>query len=119
MVAKPVNKHILETINLLRKKSREEDVAIWRYVRELIYKPKRRRIAVNLSRINRYSKEGDMVIVPGKVLGSGYINHKIIIGALDYSITAKKKLLEAGCEVLSIKDFINRNPKGSGVKIIV
>ena len=119
MSARPVNKELLETLNLLRKTAYKEDAKIWRRVRELLYKPKRRRVSVNISKINRYTDEGDLVIVPGKVLGSGFIDHKIIIGAYDYSLIARKKLIDAGCEVLSIKEFVKKYPKGSGVKIIV
>lgn len=53
------------------------------------------------------------------MLGSGSINHKVIIGAYDYSVTAYKKLKDSGCVILSIKDLVEKYPKGSGVKIIV
>ena len=118
MVVKSKNKYFLETLNFLRKKAKDENAPIWRRVRELLYRPKRRRIAVNISRINRYTQDGDVVVVPGKVLGSGIMDHKIIIGAYDYSVTAYKKLKEAGCEVLSLRELVERYPKGSGVKII-
>jgi len=113
------NRYYLELLNFLRKKSREANAPIWRRVMELLERPKRRRVAVNISKINRYSKEGDIVVVPGKVLGSGSINHKVIIGAYDYSVTAYKKLKDSGCVILSIKELVEKYPKGSGVKIIV
>jgi len=119
MVTKPVNKEFLDTINLLRKTSYQEKALIWRRVRELLYKPKRRRIIVNISKLNRYTQEGDVVVVPGKVLGSGYIDHKIKVAAYDFSLSARKKLKDAGCEILSIKELLVENPKGKGVKIIV
>jgi large subunit ribosomal protein L18e len=109
----------LETINLLRKTAYHEKALIWKRVRELLYRPKRRRIAVNISKLNRYTKEGDTVVVPGKILGSGYIDHKIKVAAYDFSLSARKKLKDAGCEILTIKELLSENPRGREVKIIV
>lgn len=118
-MSRPNNKIRLYTLNYLRKMANKHDAPIWRRVRELLGRPKRRRIAVNLSKINRYTIDGDTVVVPGKVLGAGDIKKKIVIGAFDYSESAYKKLIEAGCTVLSIKELVERNPRGSGVKIII
>jgi large subunit ribosomal protein L18e len=118
-MSRPVNKILLKTLNLLRRSAREYQAPIWRRVREILGSPKRRRISVNISKINRYSVEGDVVVVPGKVLGAGEIGHKVVIGAFSYSDLAIKKLRDAGCEVLSIEELVRRYPKGNGVKIIV
>ncbi len=113
------NKEYFYILNELRRASKKYDAPIWRYVRELMDRPKRRRVSVNLSKINRYSSEGDVVVVPGKVLGAGNIDHRITIAAYDFSLTAYTKLREAGCMILTIPELIQRFPKGSGVKIIV
>jgi len=71
-----------------------------------------------MSRLNRYTKENDEVIVPGKVLGAGLIDHPIKVAALDFSDQARSKILKAKGKCLSISDIIESNPKGSNVKII-
>jgi len=106
-------------IKFLKKKSREYNAPIWRRIAELIDKPRRRRVAVNISKINRYSEEGDWVIVPGKVLGAGELDHKVNLAALKFSEKAYIKILKSGSRIYKITDFVNINPKGSGVKIIV
>ncbi len=118
MSLKFVDKRRLYISNLLRRTSNQYNAPIWRRVRELIMKPRRRRISVNISKLNRYTKEGDIVVVPGKVIGSGYIDHKIIVGAYSFSLTARNKLVEAGCEVMKIEELVNKYPDGKGVKII-
>ena len=118
MSTRYVDKRRLYITNLLRKTAREYDAPIWRRVRELLMKPRRQRVEVNISKLNRYTSEGDIVVVPGKVLGSGSIGHKITVGAYRYSYTAVKKLRESGCEVLKIEDLIKKYPDGRGVKII-
>ncbi len=119
MKLKKQNKFLLKTIVFLRKAANQYNAPIWKTVKEFLEKPKRKRVAVNISKINRYTKDGDMVVVPGKVLSCGEMKHKVVIGAFAYSERAKKKLIEAGCEVLTIEELVKRNPKGSGVKIIV
>ena len=117
-MSRPENILLIKTLNLLRKSANKYDAPIWKRVRELLQNSKRRRIAVNVSRINRYTVEGDVVVVPGKVLGAGIIDHKVTIGAFSYSMTAKKKLVEEGCIILNIEELINKYPNGSGVSIL-
>ena len=117
-MSKPENILLIKTLNFLRKSGNKYNAPIWKKVRELLRRSKRKRIAVNISRINRHTTEGDIVVVPGKVLGSGFIDHKITIGAFAYSLVARKKLLSIGCTVLNIEELVNKYPRGSGVKII-
>ena len=112
------NPDLLRLIRFLRKKSRENEAAIWRRIAEMLSKPKRRRIAVNVSRINRYSKENDEVVVPGKVLGAGVINHPVKVAAFAFSEKARSKIIKAKGKCLTIPELAEMNPKGSNVKII-
>ena len=113
-----VNQELLKTIRLLKKSASKEAAPIWRDVAERLSKPRSRRIIVNLSRINRYSVDGETVLVPGKVLGSGKLDHPVKVAAFSFSKTARAKILEAGGEVMTIQDLINRNPKGLKVKLM-
>ena len=116
--AKITNPELIGLIQLLKKKSRENEAAIWRDVAMHLSKPKRERIAVNVSQINRYTKENEDVVVPGKVLGAGTIEHPVKVAALDFSEQARSKILGVKGKCLSITDLIKLNPKGASVKII-
>ena len=100
----------------LRKISKEKRVRIWERAAEELEKNRGRE--VNLEKINKYTKENDKALVPGKVLGNGNLDHKVKIAAFEFSATAEKKVKDAGGEVLTIKELIQKNPKGSGVKIL-
>ena len=115
---KMTNPELISLIRFLRKKSRENEAAIWKRVAERLSKSKRRRIVVNISRISRYTKENDEVVVPGKVLGSGTIDHPVKVAAFAFSEQAKSKIIKAKGECLSIPELVQMNPKGSNVKII-
>jgi large subunit ribosomal protein L18e len=106
-------------INALRKTSMKHDVRIWKRVAEMIAQPARHRPAVNIGKIERHTSAGDIVVVPGKILGSGIITHKVTVAALNASSTARSAIIEAGGSVMSIDELLTQAPKGRGVMIIV
>ncbi len=115
----PTNYIWRKSIRILRKASRNNNARIWRYVAELLEKPRRKRIAVNISKINRYSKDGDIIIVPGKVLGAGSIDHRVTIVAMAFSKQAAEKVKSVGGRVMHIVEFLNENHKGGRFKVII
>lgn len=110
--------NLIKLIHELKKKSGEEGVRIWRDIAERLEGPRSNYASTNLSKINRYTSEGDVVIVPGKVLGCGELNHRVTVAALSFSSKAAEKIRKAGCRMLTIEDLMKENPKGSGVKIM-
>lgn len=103
---------------LLKKKARENNAPIWEAAAKLLSKPRRRRICVNLSRIDRCSSEGSTVLVPGKVLGGGKLTHKVVVGAFKFSEKARSKIEAAGGRCLSILKLVEENPKGTGIRLL-
>lgn len=102
----------------MRKRSSETQGAIWRRLAETLSKSRRRRITVNLSRVSRHTKAGETVVVTGKVLGTGKLDHPIKIAAFQFSKQAKQKIVQAEGTCMTITELMKKNPKGSGVKII-
>ncbi|MHA1821894.1 MAG: 50S ribosomal protein L18e [Promethearchaeota archaeon] len=92
---------------------------IWRRVSEILSKPARKRPEINLYRLNKITKDNDIIVVPGKILGSGNIEHPLTIGAWKISALAKEKLTKANCKVLKIEELVEKYPKGKGVRIII
>ncbi len=115
----PTNIRLRKLISMLKKKANEFNAPIWDYVAELLSLPSRRRIAVNLSKIQRYANDGDVVVVPGKVLGAGTLSKKVSIAAFTFSMKALEKINLAGGKALTIEELLNQNPKGSYVKVII
>jgi large subunit ribosomal protein L18e len=111
------NPELIKLIRFLRQQSKENQANIWRDIAERLARSNKQRIAVNLSRLNRYTQKNEMVVVPGKVLGSE-IGHPIRVAAFAFSETAKEKIAAARGKHMSFSDLIKKNPKGSNVKII-
>lgn len=112
------NPNLTELIKNLKSLSYNEEVAIWKDVARRLERSTRRQAEVNLSQINRVSKEDQTVLVPGKVLSNGQLDHKVSIAALNFSKTAKEKIEGSGGECISISEIIEKNPKGSNIKIV-
>jgi len=115
---KSTNPELLNVTRLLRKKSAETGANIWRDVAKRLSTSRRRRVAVNLSRLNRHTKAKETVIVPGKVLGAGRLDHPLNVAAFNFSEKAKAKILKAKGKCLSIQELMKKNPKGTNVKIM-
>ena len=108
------NLQLRKTIDLLRKQKK----AMWKRIADDLSRPARQRRAVNIFRINRYSQKGEIIAVPGKVLGDGVLNHNITIAALSFSKDAKSKIEKAGGKVMSISELASKHPDAKGVKIL-
>ncbi|MGB9714139.1 MAG: 50S ribosomal protein L18e [Candidatus Bathyarchaeales archaeon] len=115
---KKTNPELIGLIRFLKKQSRENKANIWRDIAEELSKPRRKSIAVNLSRLNRHTQKNETIVVPGKVLGAGKIDHAITVAAFAFSETAKEKIKAAKGRCLSLLELAKKNPKGSNVKII-
>ena len=115
---KATNPELIKLIQDLKKKSRENKTELWRNIAERLSASNRSRIAVNLSRLNRYTKEGETVAVPGKILGAGKITHSMTVAAFAFSDQAKSKILKAKGNCLSIRDLMEKNPTGKNVKLM-
>lgn len=109
---KKMNPEIVSTINLA-KKNKE-----WIEVAGMLATPRTNQVEVNLDIINKSAKEGEILVVPGKVLSTGEINKKIHLVAFSFSEKAKEKLLKSGSKISSIIDEIHKNPQGKGIRIL-
>lgn len=96
---------------------RASETPLWKDVAKRLSRPSRIRPSVNLSRLGRYANEGETIVVPGKLLGSGLIDKKLTVGAFSFSEKAKEKVEAAGGKCISIKELMSKNPKGSKVRL--
>ncbi|MGE5556631.1 MAG: 50S ribosomal protein L18e [Methanocella sp.] len=115
---KSTNPQLVELISLLRKTSKEQEAPIWADVADTLAHTRRQRTVINLSNINRCTEQADVVVVPGKVLASGALDHTVTVAAFEASGAAKAKLEASKGKLISIPELLSQNPKGSKVKIV-
>ena len=89
----------------------------WMNVAYYLTRPTREMPEVNLEKLSKSTKEGDMVVVPGKVLANGEMKHKITLAAFMISGSAKEKM--KGSKVITIKEMMESNKDGKGVKLVI
>lgn len=112
------NMQLAKLIADLKKVSAQNEVDIWKRVAIDLERPTRQRRIVNLSRINRYCDENEIVVVPGKLLGTGDISKKVTIAAFQFSEQAIQKVKDAKGTIIGIDELAKKNPKGQKVRII-
>jgi large subunit ribosomal protein L18e len=106
------------TIWTLRNAFKRNKAPIWRALQEELAGPRANRREINVRRLAQITKADEVVVVPGKVLGTGSLGHKLTVCAFSISETAAKKIIESGGTVLTFDDLINKHPDGKGVRII-
>jgi large subunit ribosomal protein L18e len=113
------NPQLVNLTRLLRKKSREHKAGVWKVVSDFLEKPRRRRVAVNLSQLNRYTSDGDVVVVPGKTLGTGLLSHPLTVASFSFSKLVVEKIERAGGRCIGVEELVAENPGGKKVKVII
>jgi large subunit ribosomal protein L18e len=111
------NPRLQSLIAELRTVAGESDAGVWRDIADRLAKPRRTHAEVNLGRIERYAREDETVVVPGKVLGSGVLETNVTIAAVDFSATARRKIGQVG-DAVTLEEALDSNPEGSNVRVI-
>ena len=103
----PINPLLKEVIEKFRKK--KEDY--YKAIAKKLEKPTRQRVEVNTVKLDKLCKEGEAVVVPGVVLGSGKITKPVTVYAWRFSANAKQKIEEAGGKALPIEELLSIKEK--------
>ncbi|MDQ4101354.1 MAG: 50S ribosomal protein L18e [Thermoproteota archaeon] len=106
------------TIWTLRKAFKKNKAPIWRALEEELEGPRANRREINISRLAQITRADEVVVVPGKVLGTGSLGHKLTVCAFSMSEGAAKKIIDSGGNVVTFDDLINMHPDGKGVRIV-
>lgn len=114
----PDNPVLRRLIRRLRKHGKNSEEEIWEDLADRLNRANRSRAEVNISRLDRYTEEGEKVVVPGKILGSGRLEHPIQVSGFDVTDRAKDRIEAAGGEFLSLEELLDSDPDGSELKIM-
>lgn len=103
----------------LRKKYSKTKEVIWKDIAERLETPRRKRVSVNLNKLNKLLKKNPakIFIIPGKVLGVGTLGGKAKIAALNFSEKALAEIKKNG-EALSFEDVCDAKYKGKDFIIV-
>lgn len=104
-----------KSTNILRRKlarkllslSRKLDLPILKRLAQEVAKPRRKRVAVNLGKINQYAEEGEIVVVPGKVLSAGSLSKSLTVVAEAFSAKALEKIRASGGRAVTLLELVS------------
>ncbi len=111
-IRRKTNSELASTIKLA---SKQEG---WSKISQILSGATRKYSSLNLFQIDKESKTGDTIVIPGKVLSKGDLTKRIKICALAISEQAKEKLKNSKSEFIHILEEIKKNPKAEGIKIL-
>ncbi len=117
MVLEHKNEKLRELISSLKKQSIEHKTGVWKRVALELERPARQHRVVNLSKIEKYASDNDVVLVPGKLLSGGELTKKVTIVAYDCSQKTLDKI-DGKAQVMSIEDAMKKYPTAKDIKII-
>jgi large subunit ribosomal protein L18e len=112
------NPNLVRLIQHLKDAGRLNEAPVWRDIALRLEGPAGNWAEVNIGKLNRYANENDVVVIPGKLLGSGEIAKKVTVAAYRFSGQAKEKISNAGGQNLTLEELVEKNPKGSKVKLM-
>jgi len=106
------NPELVKTIIEAKKKKN------WLELAGMLSSPRAKRTNMNLSKINDEAKEGEVVVVAGKVLSQGELDKKIKVVALSFSAMAREKIAKAKSQFSTILEEIKKNPEAKNVRFL-
>lgn len=112
------NQVVIRMAKELKKASKANKAPIWAKLAQYALKPSVARRDLNLNRIDQLTKDNDVVVFPGKVLGTGNMTHKITLFSFSISNSAAEKIVNSGGQILNHQDIIEQNPTGKGVVML-
>lgn len=112
------NNQLMQVIVEMKTLAIQQKVPLWKRIATELEKPTRNRREVNIFKLEKHTKDGDIVVIPGKLLGTGDLTKKLTVAAVSLSESAKEKILAAKGEVITLEEMISKNPKGARVKIM-
>ncbi len=112
------NPILRRTAVMLERAAKEKKALVWDVASRMLSRPAGLKVEVNVGRISRIAGTGKILFVPGKVLGSGLLDKKVVVGAFSFSEAARKKIADKGGSAMSVEQFLKKYPDGGGVRIV-
>lgn len=112
------NTLLIDTLWILRRAFKKKRVQLWKDLEHRLLSPRSNKSEINISKLANITIDGQTIVVPGKVLGSGSIDHKLVVCAFSISQGAAKKIIDSGGRIITISELTESYSDGNGVRII-
>jgi len=113
----PQTFELKELINDLKILGNKDKIDLWKRVASDLERSTRIRRKVNIYKIDKFTMENEIALIPGKVLAVGDLTKKITIAAYQFSDNAREKINLIG-KAISIRELMKNSIKGKRIRII-
>jgi len=103
MKARNKNPQLKKLILDFNRKGHEKGA--WRAIADGLNRPRRKSFELDVSRLEKFAKAKETIVVPGAVLGNGELSKPLNVAALRFSATAKAKIEKAGGKCMDISEL--------------
>ena len=110
-IKRKTNPELVETLFLANKNNFME-------VAKVLSGPTRRFQKIDLERLEREVKDGEIIFVPGKVLGEGQMKKKLTVAAYKFSDSAKKTISGCGGKTLTLNELVESKTDPKNILLI-
>lgn len=104
------HKQLENLIKELKTIAIKEKVKLWKRIASELEKSSRRRRSVNIARIKKHIKMGEIAVVPGKVVGTEKVENEVV--AYQFSATVKNNN-----RTKTLSALMKENPKAKKCRI--
>ncbi len=111
-IEKKSNPEVRKLIIFLNKQPKP----IWHQIAKHLSYPVSKSVQINISEINKITKPDEVIVVPGKILSKGLLNHKLTIATFKISKKAREKLIKKA-DILTIKELADKISQFKGINI--
>ena len=108
----------LALIAYLRKKGKELNTPLWTRLAEDLSMTGKNRAEINVGKIDLLTEANSIVVIAGKTLADGNINHPITLASFKVSKMTEDKITNAKGKIITIKELVESNPKAKNVRIL-
>lgn len=102
---------------MVEKSKEASQTKFWKAMVKSLKVPSRQKKSVNVYILDKYTKNDETAAVAGKVLAAGEVRKKLKVAGYSFSEEAKKKIINAGGKVMSLKELLKENPKAKKVRM--
>ena len=107
---KTTNQELFDTIRACRKVANSKGIGAYAKIADELSRSASQRAEVNLDKIEKLAKTGDVVVIPGKVLATGILSKKVSIVAFSASDSALDKIKASGSTFTKLQEYVNNKP---------
>ena len=112
------NPELVRTLIELRHAAKAHSAPVWAAAASRLARPRHQSEPINVGQLERLAKQGETIVVAGRLLAQGRLTKPLTIGAFHYSANAREKVHQAGGTALTLSELVKAKPDGAGVRLL-